>query len=149
MGRATSNCFWSRPLGPWGGAKRSNIIYFQLQSQFQRFLYQTVCVFSQIKDTKHIKRDLHHVAWVMPQGLDFGALGARGGGQKNSNMVMWHIKSTGMTSRTECKYSFHPRVKLVTLEVRSKGQISLNVDYHVNSKILIPIFVCVLTNKIL
>ena len=72
-----------------------------------------------------------------------------GGGQKNSNMVMWHIKSTGMTSRTECKYSFHPRVKLVTLEVRSKGQISLNLDYHVNSKILIPIFVCVLTNKIL
>ena len=29
--------------------KRSNIIKFQLQSQFQRFLYQTICVFSQIK----------------------------------------------------------------------------------------------------
>ena len=80
MGRATSNCFWPRPLGPWGGAKRSNIIYFQLQSQFHRFLYQNVCVFSQIKDTKHIKRDLHHVAWSMPQGWDFGALGAQGGG---------------------------------------------------------------------
>ena len=26
------------------------------------------------------------------------------------NMVMCHIKSTGMTSRTECKYYFHPRV---------------------------------------
>ena len=26
-----------------------------------------------------------------------------------------HIKSTGMTSRTECKENFHPRVKLVTL----------------------------------
>ena len=25
-------------LGPWGGAKRSNIIKSQLQSQFQRFL---------------------------------------------------------------------------------------------------------------
>ena len=37
----------------------------------------------------------------------------------------------------------------MTLEVRSKGQISLNLDYHVNSKIFIPIFVCVLTNKIL
>ena len=32
-----------------------------------------------------------------------------------SNMVIWYIKSTGMTSRTECKYSFYPRVKLVTL----------------------------------
>ena len=33
------------------------------------------------------------------------------------------------------------------LGVRSKGQISLNFDYHVNSKIFIPNFVCVLTNK--
>ena len=32
-------------LWPCGGVKRSNIIKFQLQSQFQRFLYQTlVCV---------------------------------------------------------------------------------------------------------
>ena len=23
-------------------------------------------------------------------------------GQKNSNLVMWHIESTGMTSRTDC-----------------------------------------------
>ena len=28
-----------------------------------------------MKDTKHIRRDLYSVAWVMPQGLDFGALG--------------------------------------------------------------------------
>ena len=40
---------------PWGPRKRgkmSNIIQFQLQMQFQRFeivLYQTLCVFSQIK----------------------------------------------------------------------------------------------------
>ena len=32
------NCFGPRLLGPWGGAKRSNIIKSQLQSQFQRFL---------------------------------------------------------------------------------------------------------------
>ena len=44
--------------------------------------------------------------------------------KKNSNMVMWYIKSTGMTSRTECKSNFHPRVKLVTLGLRSK------VKYH-------------------
>ena len=35
------------PLGPWGGAKRSNIIKSQLQRQFHRFLNQTLCVFSQ------------------------------------------------------------------------------------------------------
>ena len=52
----------------------SNIIYFQLQSQFQRFVYHTLCVFSQMKDTKHIRRDFHSVAWVMPQGWDFWVL---------------------------------------------------------------------------
>ena len=33
-----------------------------------------MCVFSQMKDTKHIRQDFHSVAWVMPQGWDFGAL---------------------------------------------------------------------------
>ena len=56
----------------WGGAKRSNIIKFQLLSQFQRFLNQTLCVFSQLKDIKHIRRDFYLAAWVMPQGLDLG-----------------------------------------------------------------------------
>ena len=64
--------FWPRPLGPWGGAKRSNIIKFQLLSQFQKFLNQTLCVFSQMKDIKHIRRDFHLAAWVMPQGWDLG-----------------------------------------------------------------------------
>ena len=32
------------PLWRWGGAKRSNIIKFQLPSQFQRFLNQTLGV---------------------------------------------------------------------------------------------------------
>ena len=59
MGRATAHFFGRRPLGTWGGIKRSNIIKFQLhvQSQFQKFLKQTLCVFSRLKDIKHIKRD--------------------------------------------------------------------------------------------
>ena len=42
------------------GVKRSNIIKFQLQSQFhfQSLLFQTLCVFSQIEDTKHIRQFL-------------------------------------------------------------------------------------------
>ena len=36
--------FLPRLLGPWGGVKRSNIILFKLQSQFLRFLYQTLFV---------------------------------------------------------------------------------------------------------
>ena len=60
------NFFCPPTLGPLGGVKRSNTIQFQLQSQFQRFLYQTLCVYSQMKDTKHIRRDFNSVAWVMP-----------------------------------------------------------------------------------
>ena len=65
---------------PWGGAKRSNIIKFQLRSQFQRFLNQTLCVFSQMKDRKHIRRDFHLAAWVMRQGWDLGVPWGGGGG---------------------------------------------------------------------
>ena len=42
--------FGPRPLGTWGGAKRSNIIKSELQSQLQRSLNQTLCIFSQMKD---------------------------------------------------------------------------------------------------
>ena len=74
------NFFGPHPLGPWGGAKRSNIIKSQSQSQFQRFLNQTLCVFSQMKNIKHIRRDFHSVIWVMPQGWDLG--------------VPWGVKKT-------------------------------------------------------
>ena len=74
--------FWPRPLGPWGGAKRSKIFKPQSQSQFQRFLNQTLCVFSQLKDTKHIRWDFHSVPWVMPQGWDLGVPWGVGGLKK-------------------------------------------------------------------
>ena len=73
------NFFCPHPLGPWVRAKRSNIIISQSQSQFQRFLNQTLCVFSQLKDLKHIRRDFHSVAWVMPQGWDLGVPSGLGG----------------------------------------------------------------------
>ena len=75
MGRATAHFFcpahWGSGEGPKGQIS-INIIKFQLQSQFQRFLTQTLCVFSQMKDIKHIRRDFHLVAWVMCQGWDLG-----------------------------------------------------------------------------
>ena len=68
-GAQRHNFVLPHPLGPWGGAKRSNI-KFQLLSQFQIFLNQTLCVFSQMKDIKHIRGNFHSVTWVMPQGWD-------------------------------------------------------------------------------
>ena len=67
--------FGPAPWGPVQGPKGQislNIIKFQFLSQFQRFLNQTLCVFSQMKDMKHIRRDFHLAAWVMPQGWDLG-----------------------------------------------------------------------------
>ena len=70
-----------------------NIIKFQLQSQFQRFFDQTLCVFSHMKDIKHIRRDFHLVAWVMPQGSDLGVPGGGGGGVwGGSNFFIFEIQ---------------------------------------------------------
>ena len=62
---------WSLGEGPKGQITL-NIIKFQLQSQFQRFFNQTLCVFSHMKDIKHIRQNFHFAACVMPQGSDLG-----------------------------------------------------------------------------
>ena len=77
-GACNGTIFFAPTTRAQGRVQRSNIIKFQLQSQFQIFLN----VLSQMKDIKHIKRDFHSVAWVMPQGWDLG--GYRGGGRSNS-----------------------------------------------------------------
>ena len=60
-------------------SKRVLIIKFPLQSQFERLLYQTLCVFSKMKDIQHIKRDFHSSSWVMPQGVGLWGAGLPGG----------------------------------------------------------------------
>ena len=67
--------FGPAPLGPGDGSKGQISFNFNYKVNFKDFLFQTLCVFSQIKVTKHIRRDFYSVAWVMPQGWDFGALG--------------------------------------------------------------------------
>ena len=51
-----------------------------LTCQSHRFLYQTLFVFSQIKDRKHIEQNFHSVARVMLWG---GSSWCWGGGVKN------------------------------------------------------------------
>ena len=75
-GTCNGTIFWSPPPFPWGGAKRSNIIKTQLQSQFQRFLNYILCVFSQMKDIKHIRQNFHSVPWVM-HAPGFGTWGSK------------------------------------------------------------------------
>ena len=66
-----ANFFGPAPWGPGEGSKGQLSFNFNYKVNFQRFLYQTLCVFSHVKDTKGIRRD----SWVMPQGWDFGVLG--------------------------------------------------------------------------
>ena len=80
--------FCPAPWGPGEGSK-SQISFNFNYSHFQIFLYQTFSALSQMKDTKHIRRNFYSVAWVMPQGWDFGALGCQGVKKFFfSNMVM-------------------------------------------------------------
>ena len=86
MNGACNGTFFFGPAlwGPGEGPKGQislNTIKFQLLSQFQRFLNQTLCVFSQMKDIKHIRRDFHLPPGSCPRG---GTWGYRGGlwGQK-------------------------------------------------------------------
>ena len=98
-----------------------------------------------MKDTKHIRQYFHSVAWVMPQGWDFEALGVPRGSKKfKHGHVTYQIDWDDEQNRLQVKFSSQGQTG--DLGVRSKGQI-LNFVYHVNSKIFIPNFVCVLTNK--
>ena len=77
-----------------------------------------------MKDIKHIRRDFHLVSWVMSQGSGLGGAG----GQKINflNMVMWHIKLKGMSSKPGYTEMFLPYDQTGDLGMGSKGQISLD-----------------------
>ena len=47
--------------------------------------HQTLCVFSQLKDIKHIEWDFHSIPWVMPQEWDFWVLGV----PRGSNLIFF------------------------------------------------------------
>ena len=65
---------------PWGPGSKGQISFnFNYKVNFKDFLYQTLCVFSQMKDTKNVRRDFHSIAWVMPQGLGPWSWGCPGG----------------------------------------------------------------------
>ena len=143
MGNATSNFLDTPPEALGRGQISFN---FNYKVNFKDF-YTKLCVFSQMKNTKHIRRDFHSVTWVMPQGWYFGALRVPRGSKQfcKHGHVAYQMDGDYEQNRMQVKFSSQGQTG--DLGVRSKGQISLNFDYHVNSKIFIPNFVCILTNK--
>ena len=106
MGVQHQTVFGPAPRGPGEGPKvKYHLI--SITKPISKTLYQTLCVFSQIEDTKHIKRDLHHVGWIMPQGWDFGALGCPGGSKK---LYYGHVayRIDGYDDQNRMKVMFSP-----------------------------------------
>ena len=115
MEHATVDLFlaWLRGLKRGQG---SNIIKFQLQ---------IVCLLSQIKDIKHIRRDFHSCACVMPQGYGVGAGGGHG-------HVAYQNKRDDEGKRIQVKCLPYGQTR--DLGMGSKGQISLKFNCRVNFK---------------
>ena len=59
-----------------------------------------------MNDTKHIRRDFHSVARVMPQRWDFGALGVPRGAKKfKHGHVTYQIDGDDKQNRMQVKFS--------------------------------------------
>ena len=85
MAHATSQFFGPHPLGPWGGAKRSNIIKSQSQSQFPNFLKPNFVCLNINERYKTYQTGFLSVAMVMPQGWELGVPREGGGGMGVQN----------------------------------------------------------------
>ena len=83
-----------------------------------------------------------------PRGVTFGALGVpRGSKNFKHGHVAYQTDGDDEQNRMQVKFLSYCQTGHLRGEVKRSNII--NFDYHVNSKIFIPNFVCVLTNKIL
>ena len=97
--------FLALPPGALGRGQNKYHLISISKSISKIFLYH-LCVFSQMKDTKHIKRDFHSVAWVMPPGVGLGALEVPRGSNfcfKNDH-VAYHIDGDDEQNRMQVKF---------------------------------------------
>ena len=107
------------------------------------FIPNFLCVLTNESDTKHIRHCFYSVAWVMHQGWDLRALGVPRGSKKHRT---W---SCGISNRRGWRAEQNAS-NIFTLgsswwpwgEVKKSNIINMSI-----SKISIPKFVCVFTNK--
>ena len=67
--------FMAPPPGVLGRGQKVKYNLISITKSVSKILYQILCAFSQMKVTKHNRRDFHSVAWVKPQGGTLGVLG--------------------------------------------------------------------------
>ena len=85
---------------------------------------------SQMKDTKHIRRDFNSVACVMPQGWDFRALGIPRGSIYFFKHGHVAYQIDGDDKQNRMQVTFSSLGQSGDLGVRSKGQISLTYQFQ-------------------
>ena len=76
LGVQQQNNLGSAPWGPGDGSKDQILFNYKY---ILKFLYQTLCMFFQIKDIKHIEQDYCFDAWVMHHVWDMGKQGGAKG----------------------------------------------------------------------
>ena len=138
----TCNGISPAPWGPGEGSKVQISFNFNYKVNFRDF-YTKLCVCSHKWKIQNESDGIFILSpGSCPSGGTLGRWGCPGG-QKNSNMAKVHIKSTGLTSRTECKENFHPRVKLVTLEWGQKVKYHwISVTMSISKIFYTKLFVC-------
>ena len=139
---------------PWGpgevpkGQILLNIFKFQLKSQFQRLLNQTLCFYSQMKDIKHLRRDFHSAAWVISQGWDLGVPWGLVGSTKFFQKFQPKLVCELLTRMAHATAQFCWVPPPCGFGERPKGHISLSISITMSIlKIFKPNFVCLLTNE--
>ena len=75
-----------------------------------------------MKITKHIRWDFYSVAWAMPQGWDFGALGRPGGSKKYFKHGKMAYQIDGDDEQNRMQVQFSPYGQTGDLGLRSKCQ---------------------------
>ena len=147
MGRITSNFFDPAPWGPGEGPKVKYYLVSITKSISKIFIPNFVCILTN-KRYKRYQTGFALCRLGNAPGVGHWGVGVPRGSKKNQTWSCGISNPRGWRAEQNASKIFIVGSNWWPW-VRSKGQISLNFDYHVNSKIFIPNFVCVLTNKIL
>ena len=147
-GACNVKLFWPRPMGPWGGGQKVKYNLISITKSISKICVpKFVCVL-----TNERYKTYQTVFSFCCLGHAPG-VGLWGDGVPRGSKIIlfqtwscaYQIDGDDEQNGTQVKFLSYDQT--VDLGLRSKGQISLNFDYHFNSKIFIPIFVCVFTDK--
>ena len=114
-GACNGKLFLTPPPGTLGSGQKVEYHLISITKSISKIAIPIyVCVLTNERYKLNISDGIFILSPGNVPGVGLGSCGCPG--VKNiSNLAMWHIKSTGMTRKTECKQTFHSRVKLVTL----------------------------------